>query len=540
MKLKSNNYKKIKRDLKQYKKSKGSKFWSLPRIYKVALKSLFETRLLWILLFSMILTIILLAYMNLFKNVIYFSLIITFILSSYILINFIFIIDKNISKEYKQFFGRTHPNFRMVLSKFTFASGIITVIIIGLFHIFYIEHYINAPLETCTYYDMYGNKLVDTSIPFQNRCNITKEEYKVDEDGNLEYLSFRTHHINTDHDINYKYEYTYKSRKIIKRVVHEYQANSHDLEHTKVHRLGIYYSHTSRETQFIYGENNVIVQEKEYIHNILNDEQIILATKHELRLAKQKNEVIQINVGNQFHPTLLVDDNYLRSQVFTDEYFNLLKSKDQHLYCYDGCSDASEYIKNLHRNIKDREQRMEDAVTEIGGEWVLNNETDQSLGYHAMGYYHLIFDDNNTIKYYGSSIEDYSIKINYKEQIDLDVIESYRNKENNRKFTFNTQFNVNGNIIRIDQKENMTLQYRHLFEKKEYGYKVKHFSYEKKGLRFITNKYKQEQCYIDTQGDIFEYFPYYTSHFIADKSEKQCGPDLIQGNNLLIDHLVKK
>lgn len=218
------NIEDVKKDLNNFKKVNKESFFTRKRLLAVFIKTLKNTKL-WLLLFFLT---ILLYFRPVSKEPksydIYFNQFIALILLSIFVFSILVVLYENLTNEYFIHFKESFVAFnRLMKIVITFFLVIMIVLILNV-QIFFINHWLNPNLETCSFYDWYGNKIYNNDKP--GTCPTLMN---LETENNIKITFGVINESNSLHEY-VEYEYIYENEKLLKREIVSYRLTEEEVK----------------------------------------------------------------------------------------------------------------------------------------------------------------------------------------------------------------------------------------------------------------------------------------------------------------------
>lgn len=238
---------------------------------------------------------------------------------------------KNITQEYFIHFELSFLEFNRLMKIVITFIFVITIVIIANIQILFINHFLNPSLETCSFYDWYGNKIYNHQKVGTCPTLLNMETVKSKK------ISFGV--LNDDQYI--KHEYIYENYKLIKREITTYALtnddikiiNSIDITLLQVLERDII-ENTYSDTEFssihqqqVFNEDGSMqVNQENIINAILNDDDEIIVTK-------DSNELFRLNKVDNPKNKLILHDLYSvqkwPNDTLKETYYNRFTYHDE-------------------------------------------------------------------------------------------------------------------------------------------------------------------------------------------------------------------
>lgn len=498
--------------LKEYKRNNKNSFWTFKKILLVILQTLKKTWVLILLGLIVFLSIAILALTNAMGEILYFSLVIIFVFISYVIINIIILTFQHINNFYYEELTINKTIIKRVGKLFSFIISIILVIGIGLTQMWFVKAYINAPLEGYSYYDEYGNLLSyqhqDGNISRNVKGHYTLENQNVirTDDGKLEKI-----------ELEFIFKNLYSKRIIVEyeddritRMIEEKNCSSDKVddwfdeglhsayydENDKFIRYSYGFRYSYKETiiDYIYNKDSFVQKESVTYSIERNKNNIELFTSYKEQIYKKvKDEsTTKIILEKDSKTTSLSGSKEFIVNLFKENIITKLEIST-HPFDRDKLSD-----NDIYQRAKKLMNFKEDSP--INPYWsIYYNEVNAiefdldswNISYIQSSNNLLVEDKLLDFEFFGtiydewflskSTYENNYIRSEYQHLI-TDII---NDEEIPDEYNYEYKHIYNKNQIHhMDMYEEDQFVYRYLFDYNDFGFIVKHYSYQR------DNKYK--------------------------------------------------
>lgn len=506
--------KKLFKSLKQYKTEHKQPLWNLKKIITVIINTFKKT---WILIILGVITL-LVTYLcglnNIFDEKLYFSLIIIFVFLMYIVINVVIITFQNVNHTYYKYLKIDHEVVKRTSRLGALVICIFFVLGIGLTQVWFVNNYINPHLEEFTdinengdvipvigfsYYDEYGNFLY-------SGAEIEDVNVIRDDNEGLKLLEFfvKNKKVSVSH-----IKLTYQNKKITKiekeveyvnndkGILTEYK-NSDNV----IYSLVVNYNKMKTTIDYEYNSNSFTqTQTTDYIILSNQQEQIIYSKFEEQEFIKETdgstNKII-LNKNNN-DESIVLDDNSivdLYNNNHIDFQINYRSLSERNLNSEEQINQVIDLMDNFNRKYS-HEYDLE-IYTNLDNKLIFNYNNYEKItvgncdNRYITTVEHLNTDfGHDKITYLETEYEG-----NYKVSEYIYKYWWVYSSEDKRVREYKyTPIFKDGIIDRINMYENEQLVYRYLFDQKDYGFMVSHYSY----IRDTNYKY----TYFDGNNNLF-------------------------------------
>ncbi|QVK18421.1 hypothetical protein KHQ81_01520 [Mycoplasmatota bacterium] len=412
------NIKTVKNNLKHYRKIKRESLFSGKKILSILYETMKSTK---VTILLIILTIFIFSrpINRAPKNYeIYFYQVLALVLLSVFIIHFLITFYKNISQEYFYYFERSFLEFNRLMKTVITFIFIIIVVIIANIQIFYINHFLTPSLETCSFYDWYGNKIYQHQDigTCPKLLNITTKKDKN--------ITFGVINEEDNQIVYIDHKYFYENNQLLKRQKTTYVLTKQDIKSITDIDLSL-----------------LPILEKDTIENIYNE--IEFSSNH-INEVFNEDGIRQINKENNLVANL-IENKEIVVKKDSSELFRLQKHDDT----------ENQFI--LH-NLYSVQKWPNDTVKET---YYNRFSHADELEVKSIEYQTYISPIKKVVTYYKTP-----------------VITSMIVDNTFHRFSINYN-TVETKIASIDHYINEKLLYKNIFTYTDYGYLVKHYSYER-------------------------------------------------------------